>query len=389
MPSDISVLHLITKLAVGGAGMNTLISCRDLNSNGFRSEIATGPEQPSEGNYFHLADAFGIKATVVPHLVWRISPLNDLLALFELVRIMNSGDFDIVHTHGSKARILGRLAARLCRYSPEVVQTFHGWPFDQDMSLPVQLALSSMEKPGFRLARASVAVTPEDIFKGVSWGIGKPHDYSLIRSGVELARFKAFRGKSAEARRKLGLPPDCPLVGSVIRLAPVKNPELLLRVAGSVVKRIANCRFVIIGDGPMRAEVERIVETRGLSSSVLLAGHREDVEELLPAFDVFLITSRSEGMPRVMLEALSAGVPVVSTDVGGVCELLTGERNGLHCPAGDEEALCASVVKLLLDPELKNRLLEHTDTDLQPFSAEKMVEDLRDLYKWLAETTGR
>ncbi|MFO7627080.1 MAG: glycosyltransferase [Candidatus Fermentibacteraceae bacterium] len=385
MPEEVSILHVLTRLAVGGAGMNTLLSCRDIRDEGFRSELVVGPERPPEGDYFHLAAQFGITTTICPHLVWRISPLHDMLALYELTNIIKQGGYTIVHTHGSKARLLGRAAARLSGCSPMVVQTFHGWPFDSQMSFLLQAAYTTMERVGFRLAHQSVAVTPEDIFKGSVWGIGSPGDYTVIRSGVEFGPFKSCRGRTADARAELGLPADCPVVGTVARLAPVKDPLTFLAVASRIHEKLPQCRFVMIGDGPMRPEVERRVDSSGLSDALILAGNRTDVCSLLPAFDVFLITSVSEGLPRGMLESLASGVPVVSTDVGGVSELLTGTANGMICPVGDPGCLAGRVLEILTTPGLSESLLQNVDSDLEPFSAEKMVSDLRTLYNCMAK----
>lgn len=379
---EISVLHVITKLAVGGAGMNTMISCRDMMGDGFPSEIAAGPERAPEGSYFDLAREWGIPVIEVPHLFRSISPLSDILALHELTGIIRRGGYSIVHTHGSKARLLGRAAARLSGRSPTVVQTFHGWPFDSSMSLAAQATCTLMERIGFRLADASVVVTPEDIFKGVAWGVGTPCDYTLVRSGVELDRFSERRGRRAEARALLGIPEECPLVGTVARLAPVKDPDAFLNVAELLLRDFPDCRFLIIGDGPMRPAVETSIREKCISGSVILAGNRSDVHLLLPGLDVFLLTSRSEGMPRVLLEALAAGVPGVSTDVGGVCELLTGGRNGFIRPVGDVKGLAGDVSGILSSPGLSRHLLRNVDADLEPYSARRMVADLRDLYLW-------
>lgn len=364
--------------------MNTLLSCRDIRDDGFSSELVTGPESPPEGDYFNLAEQFGIKTTICPHLVWRISPYHDLIALVELIGIIKRGGHTIVHTHGSKARLLGRTAARLSGISPMVVQTFHGWPFDSRMGFLRQAVYTTIERVGFHLAHQSVAVTPEDIFKGVVWGIGRPWDYTVIRSGVEFGPFKSFRQRSAEARAELGLPPDCPVVGTVARLAPVKDPMTFLEVASRVHRELPECRFVMIGDGPMREEVERRVNAAGLSSALMMAGNRMDVNRLLPAFDVFLITSVSEGLPRGMLEALASGVPVVSTDVGGVSELLTGTANGMICPVGDPGCLATRTLEILNSPGLSGSLLRDVDRDLAPFSADRMISDLRNLYACMA-----
>lgn len=385
MPEEVSILHVLTKLAVGGAGMNTLLSCRDIRDAGFRSELVTGPEKPTEGDYFSLAGQFGIRTTICPHLVWRISPIHDILALYELTNIIKKGGYTIVHTHGSKARLLGRAAARLSGCSPMVVQTFHGLPFDSRMNFLLQAAYITMERVGFRLAHQSVAVTPEDIFKGTVRGIGRPEDYTVIRSGIEFAPFMSCRRRTAEARAELGLHANHPVVGTVARLAPVKDPMTFLEVASRIHRQLPECRFVMVGDGPMRSEVERGVIAAGLSDKLILAGNRTDVHRLLPAFNVFLITSVSEGLPRGMLEALASGVPVVSTDVGGVSELLTGTANGMICPVGDPGCLTAKVLEILTTHGLSESLLKNVDKDLEPFSAEKMVSDLRNLYTCMAE----
>jgi len=384
MAEEVSILHVLTRLAVGGAGMNTLLSCRDIRDDGLSSELVTGPEKPPEGDYFSLAEQFGIKTTICPHLVWRISPYHDLLALVELMGMIRKGGHTIVHTHGSKARLLGRAAARLSGNSPMVVQTFHGWPFDSRMGFLRQAAYTAMERVGFHLAHQSVAVTPEDIFKGVVWGVGRPWDYTVIRSGVEFGPFMSCRERTADARAELGLPAECPVVGTVARLAPVKDPMTFLEVASRVHLELPECRFVMIGDGPMRPEVERGVIAAGLSDRLILAGNRTDVHRLLPAFDVFLITSVSEGLPRGMLEALASGVPVVSTDVGGVSELLTGTANGMICPVGDPGCLAVRTLEILNSPGLSGSLLRNVERDLEPFSADKMISDLRSLYTSMA-----
>jgi len=173
-------------------------------------------------------------------------------------------------------------------------------------------------------------------------------------------------------------------VGTVARLAPVKDPMTFLEVASRVHLELPECRFVMIGDGPMRPEVERGVIAAGLSDRLILAGNRTDVHRLLPAFDVFLITSVSEGLPRGMLEALASGVPVVSTDVGGVSELLTGTANGMICPVGDPGCLAVRTLEILNSPGLSGSLLRNVERDLEPFSADKMISDLRSLYTSMA-----
>ncbi|OPL19673.1 MAG: hypothetical protein AVO35_01495 [Candidatus Aegiribacteria sp. MLS_C] len=380
---DIRILHIITKLAVGGAQMNTLISARDIGAMGYRSEILTGPERPEEGDLFHLADEWGLKVITAPHLKRSISPLSDLMALLEIRNVILEGAYDIVHTHGSKARFLGRIAAASI---PRVktVQTAHGWPFYESMNPVKKWLYISLEKIGFNLAHINICVSPRDRDKAVRYGIGHYDDYRIIRSGVEFDDFRRTRNSADEARARLGLDRVDGVVGSVMRFCTEKAPDIFVSTAEKVLERRPGTKFVMIGDGPLFSQTRKTIELRGIEGSFILTGSRDDVEDLIPAFDVFLITSRTEGLPRVLLESLAAGIPVVSTDAGGIHELLRDGRNGILCGEGDEESLARGVLELLDDPELRSSLLARVDSDLEPFSAERMVLDLHQLYTRLA-----
>lgn len=378
-----TVLHIITKMAVGGAQMNTLISCRDITAMGYPSAVLTGPEISPEGTFSDLSDKYGIPVFEAPHLIRKLSLYHDIRAFFEIKRIIEEHNFSIVHTHGSKAKFLGRLAAHMARVPVKIVQTVHGWSFFDTMP-PLQKAFYAvLERVGYRYAHSNIVVSPHDIRKGVNWGIGKPEDYQLIRSGVEFDKFIAMRGRKRESREMLGIPQDAPVVGTVIRLAPQKHPEAIVDVARMVVKRLPDTRFVVVGDGPLSDYMKSYIEELDLGTNFHLLGSRKDVAEILPSFDVFLLTSRSEGLPRAMLEALAVKIPVVATDVGGIAELVNGLRNGYLCSHGDLECLSSGVIRLLESPELREDLLSTVDQDLKPFSAEIMVEELFQLYTFL------
>jgi polysaccharide deacetylase family protein (PEP-CTERM system associated) len=373
------ILHIITKLAVGGAQLNTLISTRDIDELGYDSVILTGPEKPSEGDLFSLAEKWSLRVIIAPHLKRRISPFVDFLAFFEIRKVIREGNFDIVHTHGSKARFLGRLAASSFPHV-RIVQTAHGWPFYDSMNPLYKILYVALEKLGFGLAHINICVSPRDRDKAIRYGLGHFDDYRIIRSGVEFSEFKAVRGKMAEARRKLGLGESAQIIGSVMRFCPEKAPDIFVRVAARVLKSRPDAVFVIVGDGPLRKQTETLIDSMNIRESFVLLGSRKDVVDILPAFDIFLITSRTEGLPRALLESLASGVPVVSTDVGGIHELIRNGRNGLLSEEGDIESLAASINTILDNPGSVNQLMAQVDDDLVPFSAEKMVEDLYSLY---------
>ncbi|MCD4701678.1 MAG: glycosyltransferase, partial [Candidatus Aegiribacteria sp.] len=332
------VLHIITKLAVGGAQLNTLISARDISKRGYVSDILTGPEEPSEGNLFKLAEKWNLNIIIAPHLKRSISPLNDYIALLEIKKIIHEGNYNIVHTHGSKARFLGRIAASSFS-EVRTVQTAHGWPFYDSMNSLRKMFYVTLEKIGFDLAHINICVSPRDRDKALLHGLGLFDDYRIIRSGVEFDEFRAARSNRILSRKKLGIGTGIQVVGSVMRFCPEKAPDNFVRVAAKVIERKPDCIFVLVGDGPLRKQTEHLIDSMKLCDNIILLGSREDVVDILPAFDVFLITSRTEGLPRALLESLAAGVPVVSTDVGGIHELIGEGRNGFLSDEGDIDSL--------------------------------------------------
>ncbi len=382
------ILHIITKLAVGGAQLNTLISTRDLAGRGYPSIILTGPEKPSEGDLFALAEKWNLRIIIAPHLRRSISPLNDLLALHEIKKVIREGNYNIVHTHGSKARFLGRIAAASFP-RVRIVQTAHGWPFYDSMNPLMKMLYVSLEKIRFNLAHINICVSPRDRDKALQHGLGHYDDYRIIRSGVEFDEFRSVRGTGLIARNKLGISPDIPVVGSVMRFCPEKAPDNFLKVAASLLEEIPDCLFVLVGDGPLMKQTEEMILSMGLQQNVLLLGSRKDVVEILPAFDAFLITSRTEGLPRALLESLAVGVPVVSTDVGGIHELIGNGRNGYLSEEGDIDSLVADLRLILDDPGNTAEMMSHVDEDLEPFSAKKMIDDLYYLYTKLMSPSMR
>ncbi len=237
-----------------------------------------------------------------------------------------------------------------------------------------------LEKLGFNLAHINICVSPRDRDKALRYKIGHFDDFMVIRSGVEFQSFRAARGNKSAARKKLGISNDAQVVGSVMRFCREKAPDIFIKVAARVIEKRPHTIFLIAGDGPLRKHAEELIETMHLKENIFILGSRDDVVEILPALDVFLITSRTEGLPRALLEALACGIPTVSTDVGGIRELIKNGRNGYLSAEGDIESLSANVIEVLDFPEKAKLMMAHVDEDIEPFSASKMVTDLYSLY---------
>ena len=381
------VLHVITRMMVGGAQENTLLSCALIDPTLYPSTLLTGPETGLEGSLHEEAAARGVHVIVEPSLVRRISPWHDFLATVRLMRAMRAGRYDIVHTHSSKAGILGRIAARLARV-PVIVHTTHGWGFNDQQPWYLYWLYVVLERVCAPFTGAIVVVGSPNREKGLALGIGRPEQYRLIRSGIEVQAFRDVRTSRDEARRRLGLPRDGFVIGSVGRLEGQKAPLDLFAAFVPVAVEHPEAHLVYVGEGSWRGELEASIARAGLQRRVHLAGLRRDVPELLRAFDVFALASRYEGLPRVFPQAMAAGLPIVATRVDGAPDAITPGENGWLVEVGDTAAMAGYLRALARDPALARRMGAAGRARVDEFAVERMVEELAELYATLSAKTG-
>ena len=376
----IRVLHVITRLIVGGAQENTVFTAASLQREPFHMEIASGPQTGPEGSLWEEARLGGVPVTVVPELVRELSPLKDAVALWKLYRLMRSGRYQIVHTHSSKAGILGRLAAWLARV-PVIVHTVHGWGFHDHLSRTRRLLYVVLERFAAPRADALIAVSERDVEKGLQERIGRRDQYRLIRSAIPLEVFEPRDIDRASVRKGLGLPEEVAVLGSVGRLSPQKNPLDWVRVAERVSRDLPDCRFLVVGDGPLRPSVENMVRHSGLRERTVLTGLRRDVPCLLAAMDVFLLTSLWEGLPRTVVQAMAMGLPVVATGIDGSAEAISSGETGYLCTPGAIEELAERCIELLTQPETRRAMgAEARAFARREFDLRRMGEQIESLY---------
>ena len=304
------VLHIITRMIVGGAQENTMLSCALADRTRFSSELLTGPQTGPEGDLHGESRARGVTLRIEPSLVRELHPWKDLVALVRLVRVFRRGDWDVVHTHSSKAGILGRLAARIAGI-PVVVHTVHGWGFHPRQSAAIRHFYVMLERACARWCARLIVVGGADREAGLALGIGRPEQYVLVRSGIEIEVYRDVSVTPAEVRRRFGIPADAFVIGCVGRLSAQKAPLDLVAAFAKVAAEVGSAHLLLVGDGPLRGEVEAAVRKAGLTGRVHLAGLRRDVPELLRAFDVFALASHWEGLPRVFSQAMAAGLPMI------------------------------------------------------------------------------
>jgi len=380
LPSEterIRVLLAITRLEFGGAQRVVLHTARKLDRTVFDVALAWGPGDLLDDEATAISE---LERIPVPTLVRPVAPISDFRALLSLRAAMRSFRPDVVHTHSSKAGILGRFAARLV--GVPAVHTVHGFGFTPLQSAPMRFLYRTAERTMARFTDHFVTVSETDRLRGIELGIFPPEKVTVMRAGVDLGRFRAVKDGDS-VRERLGVPVGPPMVTQVGNFKPQKAPLDFVRVAAAVQKQHPDCWFVMVGDGPLRKTAEGLAHELNVEDRMVFPGWWSDVPGLLAATTVSVLTSRHEGLPCSVVESLAAGVPVVATAVDGTVEVVRSEDNGLLAPPGDIVGLAQSIGRLLADPGLRDRMAVAARDGLEDFDRDLMVRQQEDLYRWM------
>lgn len=375
-PMPVKVLHLVTRLDLGGAQQNTLHTVRHLDRAAFEPVLVCGRGGMLDDE---AAGDPSFRTVFVDSLQRDIHPFYDLLALLELAKVLLAEKPAILHTHSSKAGILGRLAAALAGV-PVVVHTYHGFGFHDRQPAPVKALYVFLEKLCARVTDALVFVSRSNIAYAAAHGLVRPEDAVLIRSGVALAGLPA-PVDAAKLKMSAGIGMHKLLVISVGNLKPQKNAGDFVAAAAKVLADYPEARFVFLGDGPQRRALEARVFALGLEGRILFLGWRRDTAEWLASADVFAMTSLWEGLPRALVEAMRSGLPAVCYATDGVTDLIKDGVNGFLVEPGDHAALAERVTALLRDEPLRERLGAAAAASIGPeFDIDGMVRAQEALY---------
>jgi glycosyltransferase involved in cell wall biosynthesis len=334
----VRVLHVITHLGRGGATDNTLLTVAGLDRSRYLVDLAAGP-----GDLEARARAAADRLFLLPGLVRALGRPADLRAAAALWRLV--AGYDIVHTHTSKAGVLARFAAR-ARKTPVVVHTIHAFPVHPGMTWPARRALLAVERLATRCADRVIAVCDANAGEALALGIATPEQLAVIVSGVPAAACVA--GDRARGRAALGLPADAPVVATVTRFMEQKAPLDFVAAARRIVAVDTAAHVLVVGDGPLRAAVERAAAGE---PRIHLLGFRDDVADLLAASDVLAFSSLWEGLGRALTEAVLAAKPVVATAVNGVPDLVVDGTNGYLVPPGRPDLLAERTLAVLGLPD--------------------------------------
>jgi glycosyltransferase involved in cell wall biosynthesis len=333
---------------VGGPARHTVLLTAGLDARRFATTLITGTVAPDEGDFSFLARERGLTPLVIPELQRAMHPGRDLVALAKLVRLLWRLKPDILHTHTAKAGALGRIAARLAGV-PVQVHTFHGHVLEGYFSPVVTRLFLAIERALARGTDRIVVLSPRLRESMLRLGIGRPERLVVVPLGLELDRYAAVRREPGPLRESLGIPAGVPLVGSIGRLAPIKDHETLWRALVLLTGERAP-HLAVVGDGEYRERLEKLAGDLGIGSRIHFLGWRHDLESILAGLDVVICSSRNEGTPVALIEAMAAGVPVLSTDVGGVGDLVTHGETGWLVPPADPGAMAEGLQRILADP---------------------------------------
>lgn len=383
----VRVVRIIARLNIGGPAIHATLLTDRLDPRQYETTLVTGAEDPSEGNYLSLHGRGDAGIVRLPELGREIRGVRDLGSLRSLVALLRRIRPHIVHTHAAKAGTLGRLAARICGV-PILVHTFHGHVLRGYFSPRKERVFRAIERGLASLTDELVAVSPRVRQELLDMRIGHPDRFSVVPLGFDLERFTRADARRGELRRELGVANGAPLVGIVARLVPIKAHEVFFGAAALVHRTRPDVHFIVVGDGERRAELESLVRDAGLAKVTHFLGWRADLDRIYADLDVVALTSRNEGSPVALIEAMAAGRPVVSTAVGGVADVVKDGETGWLVPDGDHAALAHRIATILdsgVRAEVGTAARQHV---LARYGADRLLSEVDALYARLLAARG-
>jgi glycosyltransferase involved in cell wall biosynthesis len=407
------IVRIIARLNVGGPAKHVVWLTEGLRNAGYESVLVAGTVPVGEDDMGYFAENSGVKPVFIPDMSREIS-VKDLSTVWKIYRLLCRERPDIVHTHTAKAGTVGRIAGLLYRWSTlgaligrrrqcGLVHTYHGHIFHSYYGQIKTGFFLFVERVLARLATDRIVVITEQQREEIHnrFRVGRREQFAVIRLGLDISQFAEGNSRRSVLRDQLDVDADEILVGIVGRLTAVKNHELFLRAISEFKQDYLNSqarrvRFIIIGGGSLRDELERSAENLGLIGDVIFAGNRSDPENFYPALDVVALTSKNEGTPLTLIEAMANGLPVIATAVGGVVDLLgnpqPGDRTtsylvcerGISASVDDAKAFAMGLHRLINDDALRRALGESGRRFVQQnYSKQRLLDDVNSLYQEL------
>lgn len=389
--ASVRVVHIITRMILGGAQENTLHTCDLLNRRpGWDVLLVTGPPIGPEGELLSEVRRRGIPHVVVPEMRRSVNPWLDALTFARLVRILRQFRPAIVQTHSSKAGILGRLAAWVARV-PIIIHTVEGLPFHRYAPRHVNATFILAERAAARLTDRIVCVAQAMVEQAVRAGVRPRGGYSVVYSGMDVGAYLRAGNRRREARRRLGFEPEDVVIGKIARLFGLKGHRFVVRAAARIVERCPRAKFLFVGDGILRDELARLAARVGVRERIVFAGlvPPEEIPAMISAMDVVVHASLREGLARVLVQGLLCEKPVVAYDLDGTPEVILNGVTGTLVPAESVDELAEAVIRAIEHPDRALSMArEGRRRFADRFRIETMVADTERLYRELMQQKG-
>lgn len=369
------VLQVHTLPVISGSGIHALITLKGLDRSKYEVEFACAPG----GALIEEVLEQGITFRPIKHFVQPVSPLDDIRALWEMIYLLKHQNYDIIHTHNSKAGFIARLAAKISGV-PIIVHTIHGFAFHEFENPPRQKLFILLERFAGRFADKLITVSEPLKEWGLRLGIASKDKYVTIYDGIDIEGFRS-NFDLAKKKKEFGIPQTNLVVGAVSKLWEGKGHRQILQAAKKVIAEIPNVTFMFVGQGYLEDELKQLSEELGLRDHVIFTGFRHDIPEVTAIFDIAILASFFEGLGRVLLEAMACGVPTVATRVGGIVDVVDDAKTGILVEPGDVSSLASAIIRLLKDKDLRERLGKAGKEKIDSkFSAKTMVRRIEEVY---------
>jgi glycosyltransferase involved in cell wall biosynthesis len=352
----LKICHVITRMIVGGAQENTLFTIIGHIQKGHEVVLVTGPSPGPEGELLKKADFPEFEVVEFPSLVREINPALDIKAYFALKKFFRKRKFDVVHTHSSKAGIIGRIAAWNAGV-PLVVHTVHGQAFHPYEKPWKNYIYKTSERWAARRCHRIYAVAQAMIDQCVRSGIAPAEKYQVVHSGMEIEKFLNSRPEP-ELRKQLGIPENVKVIGSVARLFRQKGYEYFIPAAVKIVEKYPDTHFLVVGNGSMREALDRQINSMGLAGRFHFAGlvPPDQVYRYIAQMDILLHLSLHEGLPRAVVQALASGKPAIGFALDGAPEVIFDNQTGFLAQPENIDSVVEGVLKILGNPALAEQM---------------------------------
>ena len=377
------IVHVITRLIVGGAQENTILTCEGQQRRGNDVTLITGPSTGPEGSLMQRAGEGGYRIIVEESLVRSAHPIRDVRAYQRLKKLCIQLQPDVIHTHSSKAGIVGRVAAWNCKV-PVVVHTIHGLAFHPYQSKLTNAAWIALERFAARRCHKIVSVADAMTRQALACRVGKPEQFITVYSGMDIKPFLAAAGQRAQARRKLGITDDRIVMGTIARLQPLKGHDDLLAIAEKLFAAQPRLLFLWIGDGQFQPRITAKIRSAGWQDRFILTGlvPPAQVPQLIPAMDMMVHPSYREGLPRAVAQGMLEAIPAIVYNCDGANEVCMDGHSGILVEPGDLAGLQNAILQLAENADLRNAMGSHGKVLAEKrFDATIMVDSLLDVYQ--------